>query len=135
MDNGFELDNSFADNVDLTPLIDVIFLLLLFFILATTFLKPAVNVTLPTAQSGSQAEKTLQMVVTIDNLGQVFFEGRPVFPEALPALLDSHRDRPLNFMIDRQAPFHAFIGVLDQARLQGREDFIITTEHEDAPRP
>ncbi|MGE4292640.1 MAG: ExbD/TolR family protein [Desulfovibrio sp.] len=132
MNDGFGFEDAFSDNVDLTPLIDVIFLLLLFFILATTFLKPVVDVTLPSAESGVTASKEKQMVVTIDRQGRVFYEQALVERRDLPALLGKHPELPLNFMIDGQAPFQSFMDVLDQARIQGRENFVITTDPGDA---
>jgi biopolymer transport protein ExbD len=135
MGHGFGLDDDFGDNIDLTPLIDVVFLLLLFFILATTFLKPAVDVNLPTAESGGAPKRERQMVVSIDGQGRVFHEGAVVAREELPALLAREPDLPLNFHIDQRAPFQSFMGVLDQARLHGRDNFIITTEPGHAPNP
>jgi biopolymer transport protein ExbD len=55
--------------------------------------------------------------------------------EELPALLAREPDLPLNFHIDQRAPFQSFMGVLDQARLHGRDNFIITTEPGHAPNP
>ncbi|MDD4733205.1 MAG: biopolymer transporter ExbD [Desulfovibrio sp.] len=128
MTDGFGFDAGLGDGPDLTPLIDVIFLLLIFFIMATTFMKPAVDVLLPSADSGTMASEERQTVVTIDSQGSVYLEGERVSLEELGAALAGLPERPLNFMVDRQAPFQAFMGALDQARLQGREDFTITTE-------
>jgi biopolymer transport protein ExbD len=74
------------------------------------------------------ASEERQTVVTIDSQGSVYLEGERVSLEELGAALAGLPERPLNFMVDRQAPFQAFMGALDQARLQGREDFTITTE-------
>ena len=131
MENGFGLGDGLNDHIDLTPLIDVIFLLLLFFILATTFLKPVVDVILPTAESGAVLSEKEQMVVTIDRQGQIHFNNELVTRERLPELLTLHPDLSLNFMVDSRAPFQSFMDVLDQARIQGRENFIITTDPPD----
>ena len=65
----------------------------------------------------------------------IHVDGTAATPEDLPKILARHPERPLTFMVDRGAPFQAFIGVLDQARLQNRNDFNITTEKVDARQP
>jgi biopolymer transport protein ExbD len=125
----FEDEEVLEDGLDMTPLIDVVFLLLIFFIMATTFSKPTVDVLLPRAESGSVSEgKTEDMVVAIDGDGRVFFEGDEIPRAALPALMTRHPERILNFHVDHRAPFESFVQVLDQARLKRRSELVITTE-------
>jgi len=50
------LDDEFGADIDLTPLIDVVFMLLLFFILAASFSAPVLQVALPTARTAAPAE-------------------------------------------------------------------------------
>ena len=120
--------------LDLTPLIDVVFLLLVFFIMATTFSKPVVDVLLPRAESGTMAEgKSAEMVVTINAEGQVFYDGEEVPRSAFPELMARHPDRTLNFFVDHRAPFESFVVALDQARLKRRSELVITTEPMDGP--
>jgi len=130
----FSLDHDFDDGIDLTPLIDVVFMLLLFFILATTFMKPAIAVSLPKADTSEAQARQKQLLITIDREGRVHHGDSLVEPSGYPALLDLEPGLPINFMIHREAPFQSFMGIVDEARRKGRIDFVITTEPDHAPR-
>lgn len=133
MSTDFGLDHDFDDGIDLTPLIDVVFMLLLFFILATTFMKPAISVSLPKASTAQSQTRERQLVITIDSQGRVLHGDQVVEPEGYDALLDTEPGAPINFMVHRQAPFQSFMGVVDEARRKGRTNFVITTEPDHAP--
>ncbi|MEH6457007.1 MAG: biopolymer transporter ExbD, partial [Cocleimonas sp.] len=74
-------------DVNLTPLIDVVFLLLIFFMVTTTFDKDAkININLPTTQNAAAASLKKPMEIIIDEKGQYFVDGREVLnskPETL----------------------------------------------------
>ncbi|MEA2012825.1 MAG: biopolymer transporter ExbD, partial [Verrucomicrobiota bacterium] len=68
--NEFDLDNQFDSDIDLTPLIDVIFLLIIFFVLATTFSKPVLDVVLPSSQAASQVKSDKKdLIVEVNEMG------------------------------------------------------------------
>ena len=50
--------------VDLTPLIDVIFMLVIFFVMTMTFSKPVLDVVLPAAQNSEVKKKTAELVIS-----------------------------------------------------------------------
>ncbi len=127
MNNDF-LNNEFDTQVDLTPLIDVIFMLLVFFIIAATFIKPTIEVALPEADSASMAKANAQqLLIIVDADSLIHFQGRTVTATDLDLILSQDRDLPLNLHVDRSAPFAAFVTVLDKARQHGRENIAITT--------
>jgi biopolymer transport protein ExbD len=127
-----ELEGEFDDHIDLTPLIDAMFLLLIFFILATTFAKPVMDVVLPHAKSSAKSStQDSQMVVSIDHQGRIFYKGAEIPLDQLPHLMERQPDLPLNFYVDQRAPFKAFVGALDQARLKRRDQIVITTDPAD----
>lgn len=134
MNSDFSLDGDFDDGIDLTPLIDVVFMLLLFFILATTFMKPAIAVSLPKASTSEAQSRQKQLLITIDREGRVHHGDSLVEPSQYSVLLDKDPGLPINFMIHREAPFQSFMGIVDEARRKGRTDFVITTEPDHAPR-
>ncbi len=118
--------------VDLTPLIDVVFLLLVFFILAGTFVRPGLEVNLPVAQSSVTPEKDRQwIIVSIDAKGCYQADGREQTLSGLLELMKCYPEKSLNFHVDRNAPFESFVKVVDQIKADGRDDFIITTKVED----
>jgi biopolymer transport protein ExbD len=124
----FSLDKEFDEEIDLTPLIDVVFILLIFFFITSTFIQPSLPVNLAKAASAAaSAERKEQLVITIDADGFYFYEGVPVMRENLPALLRVSPELGINLFVDREAPFQSFLAVIDEARLLGREDVSITT--------
>lgn len=122
-----QLSDLDEDSLDMTPLIDVIFLLLTFFILAATFVAPAMDVELAKAKnvSANQAEdKTLTF--SIDAEGLLFFEQTQINEEELKRILSEHdKDVPLIFNVDQKAPFESFMLVLDEAKSQEKQRFYI----------
>jgi biopolymer transport protein ExbD len=128
MDDRFFLDEEFDADIDLTPLIDVVFMLLIFFFMATTFLKPVVEVNLARAASAvSTSERPEQTLITITRDGLIYHDEVLLSREDLPAFMGDLPDARINLYVDQDAPFEAFMAVLDQARLNGREDLAITT--------
>ncbi len=122
-------DDVFSDDkLDLTPIIDVLFLLLIFFIMTTTFTKPVLNVVLPKAESAEEARQRKELLIVVDSNGAVFNEGRQLEREDIEHLMQSKKKLPINFQVDKAAPFSAFIKVLDLARLHDRTDFVFTIE-------
>lgn len=124
----FSLDKEFDEEIDLTPLIDVVFILLVFFFITSTFIRPSLPVNLAkSASAAAAAERREQLVFTIDADGAVFHDGREVMQDDIPELIRANPELGINLFVDRAAPFEAFLSVLDEARLLDREDVSITT--------
>lgn len=123
----FSLDKEFDEEIDLTPLIDVVFILLIFFFITSTFIRPSLPVNLAKAASAAAAERKEQLVITIDADGALSNDGLPLIREEIPALLNASPELGINLFVDRAAPFEAFLSVIDEARLLNREDISITT--------
>ncbi|MBI9019880.1 MAG: biopolymer transporter ExbD [Verrucomicrobia bacterium] len=124
----FSLDKEFDEEIDLTPLIDVVFILLIFFFITSTFIRPSLPVNLAKAASAAaSAERKEQLVITIDADGELFNDGGPLVREEIPALLKANPELGINLFVDRAAPFDAFLSVIDEARLLNRENISITT--------
>jgi biopolymer transport protein ExbD len=124
----FSLDDEFDAEIDLTPLVDTIFILLIFFFLTTTFIRPSLPVNLAKAASAAAAaERKEQMVITIDAQGALFNGSLPLTREEIPPLLEANPGKGINLFVDRAAPFESFLAVVDEARLLKREDLYITT--------
>jgi len=124
---------SFEDDLDasldLTPLIDTVFILLIFFILTTTFSKPMLEVILPKADSAGIKElnqEKLSVTITADN--RIFFEDDAVAPEEIAARLEKlSKDATIIFNVDKGAHFGLFVQILDTAKSQGQTNFFINT--------
>ena len=111
---------------NLTPLIDVVFLLLVFFMLTTTFLdrERELDIDLPQASSGEAPAAPPELVVLdVFADGHVEYAGRRLeLSELQSALADVARqdpETPVTIRGDRQAAHGAVVGVLDACGLAG----------------
>ena len=129
MDNLFPDGDGFDLSIDLTPMIDVLFMLLIFFITAMTFAKPVIDLNLATAESaarGSGSEK--QLVISIDKTGQIYLDGVQISLVDLEPVFVKEHDSAINLFVDRQTPFQDFLAVIDLAKLNKCDDLFVTTE-------
>jgi biopolymer transport protein ExbD len=78
----FGADTGRRTEINITSLIDVIFMLVIFFMIGSTFEKPALAVSLPTASSGEMARQTM-LTVSLDGTGALYLEGDPIGEAAL----------------------------------------------------
>ena len=123
----FDLDEEAT--IDLTPLIDVVFMLLVFFILTASFSKPVLDIVLPKAEEGvPDAAHGRELVIAIRKDGTMLHEGKEISKEDLPAVLDTMPDALLNLHVDEKAPFDAFVNVVDQAKTKRGGRFVISTQ-------
>ena len=106
----------------LTPLIDVVFLLLIFFLVATTFQNEEVemDLKLPEAQTGKAQEQNQRIVINVRRDGTLIIDGRPVSQESLEQKLRAaaRRDKNQEVLIrgDTSAQFGVVARVLDVCR-------------------
>lgn len=116
-----------AAAVELTPLIDVVFLLLIFFMASTTFLREAhLAVELP--QAAAQGPPTAGgLDVRVDAFGQYAVNGRRLPDDQLVTLLDALGGPPRQVVVaaDARAPHAAVVRVLDAAGRSGLTDIRI----------
>ena len=127
----FDLSSGFGGeaDIDLTPLIDVVFMLLIFFIMTTTFSKPVLDIILPVSETAEQpAERTPELVISITAEGKIFHNDAELGKDALIALLDSREKDLLNLFVDEKAPFNAFVSIVDIAKAKRGGRFVISTQ-------
>ena len=108
--------------MELSPLIDCIFQLLIFFMLSSTFLTPSIKLTLPTAEAGSvSAIDKIMVTLSSDdtiylNKQQVTFE--TLGPEIRRLLKDSD-EKVITIRGDSNINFSTFVRALDIAKNNG----------------
>lgn len=123
--------------VDLTSLIDVVFLLLIFFMVSTTFERESVlKVDLPEASAVEEREElpeTLELV--IDDQGRMFLNNERLLDSraqtieaAMERLAGERRDVPLILRADRQTPHHFVVTAMDVAARLGFLNLSIATD-------
>lgn len=118
--------------IEIVPLIDVIFCILTFFILAAVTLtrQAAINVDLPKAQTGTSQMREM-LIVSVDPIGQTYLEKQPVSRDQLfQALLKFHQARPDGLMVlyaSRSASYNDVVQVLDLLRSVGGDRVALAT--------
>ncbi len=116
-------------SIDLTPVIDVIFMLLIFFIMTTTFSKPVLDIILPSSEMAEAPERRQEeLVISIRPDGKLFYQDREIGKEELNALLLERPEALLNLYVDEKTPFEAFVGVVDVAKKRPGGHFVISTQ-------
>ena len=122
-------------SVNLTPLIDVVFLLLIFFMVATTFDdKTQLSITLPEADGAPQAQVDDQVEVTITSTGDYLVNGEKLAASdsnalrtALLRLGQDKTDQPLQIYADANVAYQAVVRVYDVAGQLGFVKLSLTT--------
>lgn len=129
-------------DVDLTSLIDVVFLLLLFFMVSTTFDKQALlKVDLPEASMvEDRAEMPESLELVIDNEGRIYLNDQRLIDSeartiraAMKQEAGDNRDIPLLLRADRLTPHHHVVTVMDVAAQLGFSNLSIVTDRSDGP--
>ncbi len=119
--------------IELIPLIDVIFCILTFFILAALQLtrQQAVNVDLPQAETGTVQMQELKLFVSVDQLGQTYVDKQPVSREQLYQLLLTYkRARPEGLIVlsaSKMSSYNDVMQVLDLLRSVGGDRVALAT--------
>jgi biopolymer transport protein ExbD len=127
-------------DVNLTPLIDVVFLMLIFFMVSTTFQKESVvKIDLPKASAQEEKVKEEIVEVTVNASGEYFINRAKVLnrdPRTLKAAIIKHagsnNERPFIIRADAKAPHQAVVTVMDVAGQLGFSRLSIPTEREQA---
>ena len=125
--------------VNLTPLIDVVFLLLIFFMVSTTFNQSTeLTINLPTATSNapsSDVSQNIELVVTAD--GQYVINGQTLINERVETLIQGLREisqgdntRPLIITADAKASYDMVLRVYDAAASLGITKLAHTAKQE-----
>jgi biopolymer transport protein ExbD len=122
-------------DINLTPLIDVVFLLLIFFMVSTTFDRNArLKVSLPEASAKMQQQQDNPIVLTIDAKGKYFINDRQVVNTTLDTLkaallktVGDDREQTLVLRADGNTPHQAVVRAMDAAAQIGLTHLSIAT--------
>tara|TARA_R110002072_G_scaffold100429_2_gene221103 strand:+ start:33251 stop:33667 length:417 start_codon:yes stop_codon:yes gene_type:complete len=119
-----ESDDDGSDGgINLMPLVDVVFLLLIFFLAATTFATEEVelDLRLPEAKSGEAGKTNKQLIINVSQDGTLTMAGRAVTMEALRqklvAAVARNKEQAVLVRGDKSAEFGVGLQVLDTCRL------------------
>jgi len=117
--------------VNMTPLIDMVFILLIFFLVTSSFTKESgIEVSRPTAESG-QRQETASIVIGVTKAGDIWLDNQRVDIRSVRSIVETlHAQNPegtVIIMSDKDARMGTAVQVLDQVRLAGVTNVAIAT--------
>lgn len=121
--------------INLTPMLDVVFIMLIFFIVTASFVKEAgIDVNRPDAATAERKERGNILVAITDN-GQIWINKRQVDPRAVRANIERmHAENPQGTVViqaDKNSKSGLIVQVMDAARLAGVYEVAIAAEETD----
>ena len=120
--------------IDLTPLMDIVFIMLIFFIVTTSFIKESgVEVNRPTANTAERKERG-NILIAITANGEVWIDKRPVDVRAVRANVERFKaenpEAAVVIQADRDSKNGLLVEVMDQVRLAGGSNISIAATKE-----
>ncbi|MBP6900104.1 MAG: biopolymer transporter ExbD [Burkholderiaceae bacterium] len=120
MAGDIKADNQPYDDINVTPMLDLAYVLLVVFIILTTASVQGVKVNSPETQAANNLARPQTRAVTITADGQLFLDAYPVSAEQLQARLAEYRAAnpalPVVLKGDAAAPYEVVMQVLDIAK-------------------
>ena len=115
--------------IDITPMLDVVFIMLIFFIVTATFVKQSgIDVDKPAAFT-SMLQAKASILIAIDDNDDVWVDRRQVSPQALLSIIERlHAENPKGSVViqaDKESTNDALVQVLDAASRAGVTDVAI----------
>ena len=115
----------------MTPLIDMVFILLIFFLVTSSFTKESgIEVSRPTAESG-QRQETASIIIGVNKAGDIWLDNQQVDIRSVRPMIENlHAQNPegtVIIMSDKDARMGTAVQVLDQVRLAGVTNVAIAT--------
>ena len=121
-----------ASEVNLTPMLDVVFIMLIFFIVTASFVKEAgIDITRPPAATAERKERG-NILIAITETNQIWMDRRHVDPRSLRANIERmHAENPQGSVViqaDEKSENGLLVRVMDAARLAGVKNVSLAAE-------
>ena len=118
--------------INVTPLVDVMLVLLIIFMVTAPMLTQGVDVNLPQANAKALKAEEERLVITVDANSRIFIGKQPVefnrMSKALSAIVERRQDRQVFFRADRAVPYGFVVKVIAEVRNAGIEKLGMVTE-------
>jgi biopolymer transport protein TolR len=128
-------------DINVTPLVDVMLVLLIIMMLVTPLLQQGVSVKLPTAENTTDKPETQnQTVITVAKDKQLYLNARPVregdLAKKIGEIFENQKEKVVLIKADEEVEYGAVMAAMDQLRQAGVEDIGLITEGKKAgPTP
>ena len=110
-------------DINVTPLVDVMLVLLVIFIITAPLLASSIRLDLPKAESAQPGQPPKFVTVAVDKTGQIFFESQPVTPDQLAAhfqdAASANPETEIQLRADQGVPYGRVVEVMGQAQKAG----------------
>ena len=128
----FERRKRVVLHTNIAPLVDVVFILLLFFMVTSRIMvSSSIEVTLPTSAT-SEAATTEEIILIVTEKGELYLGDRRVPMKDIVRELRSEivrfPDCPVTIKADKTIPLSLLVKIIDEVRLAGATTFTIATE-------
>lgn len=122
-------------NIDLTPMLDMVFILLIFFIVSTSFVKESgIEVSRPSAKT-AQTQDNAHILIAITSNGEVWIQQRQVDLRAVRSNVERLRaESPEGGVViqaEKGSDTNTLIEVMDQVKMAGIEDISIAAKRQE----
>ena len=120
-------------DINLTPLVDIVFILLIFFLITSTFVQsPGIDVNLPKAGSSTDTRQSQSIVITVDENGQLIYGGEVTdiggLKDTLTKLFQDSPTHQIIIQADETTHHGAVVQAMDVAREVGFRKLGIATQ-------
>ena len=127
------LSENVDSSIELTPMLDVVFIMLIFFIVTTSFVKESgIEVSRPNAASAEKQERA-SIFIAIDSQGQVWLQKRRLEIDAVRANIEKlHAESPEGTVViqaDQVSEIGILVKVMDQVRQAGVENISLAAKN------
>ena len=118
------------DSINVIPFIDVLLVLLAIVLLTSTFItKGIIPVSLPNASSADRLKPEKEIILVIQESGELFFEDKLITLENIENIvLQSPKDIPIHINTDKNTKFESFVEVLDMLKKNQYSNVSIVTK-------
>ncbi len=129
---------SLSSELNLTPLIDMVFILLIFFIVTTSFVKETgIDINRPSAQTATQQEKAT-ILIAISEAGGIWMDRQKIDLHRVRINIERiHAENPEGAVIilaDKKSQLGLVVEVMDQARLAGVSNVSVAAQRYSLPQ-
>ncbi len=118
---------SFSD-INITPMVDVVLVLLIIFMVTTPMLIKGVKVSLPDAHSGKVKLNKKDIVISINKSGRLFMDKKPITITELKMMLVDDRSKNVIIKADKAVAYGAVIKVIDTLKGINVENVALATK-------
>jgi biopolymer transport protein ExbD len=127
-------DSDVLSEINITPLVDVMLVLLVAFVITIPALTNAIHVNLPRTVNTTPPEQQKAITITVDNAGAVYFDDQPVAADAIAQRLANIKaaiaDPTLHLRADDRVPYGSVAKVMAEIEHSGIAKVSVLTDNQ-----